>query len=157
MNVEIKQILPTDHEVKELFKLLDTHNMTHVPPEECHLTQPDEMKKVESILLGIFNDEALCGMGGLRFFDDYAEVTRMFVLEEHRGKGLATRLLGELEIEAMRRNKSFLRLETSHRFEHAYRLYLKHGFHLCEPFGAYAHATHQHAYMEKKMREGIPE
>ena len=90
-------------------------------------------------------------MGGLRFFGDYAEVTRMFVLEEHRGKGLATRLLDELENEAIRRKKSFLRLETSNRFENAYRLYLKHGFNLCEPFGEYAHATYQHSYMEKAI------
>jgi len=151
MEVEIKQISPTNNEVQKLFMLLDTHNMTHVPLEACHLTQPSELEKVSSILFGIFDDKKLCGMGGLRFFGDYAEVTRMFVLEEHRGKGLATRLLDELENEAIRRKKSFLRLETSNRFENAYRLYLKHGFNLCEPFGEYAHATYQHSYMEKAI------
>jgi len=151
MKVEIKKISPTGKEVKKLFKLLDAHNMTYCPPEECHLTQPDELERVSSILFGIFCDGSLSGMGGLKFIDDYAEVSRMFVLEEYRGKGLAFILLKELEREAIHRNKTSLKLETSDKFENAYRLYLKYGFNLCKPFGEYRHAIYQHSYMEKKL------
>lgn len=151
MKIEITQISPTSNEVKELFKLLDAHNMTHCLPEECHLTQPDELERVSSILLGILCNGTLCGMAGLKFFDDYAEITRMFVLEEYRGRGLAVLLLNELERVAAHRRKASLKLETSDQFENAYHLYLKNGFNLCEPFGEYKHATYQHSYMEKLM------
>lgn len=151
MKVEIKPITPTSNEAKRLFKLLDAHNMTYCPPEECHLTQPNELEQVSSILLGMFCDGVLCGMGGLKFIDDYAEVSRMYILEEHRGKGLAVRLLNELEREAARKGKTVLKLETSDKFKSAYRLYLKYGFNLCEPFGGYIYESYQHTYMEKRV------
>jgi len=151
MKIAIKKITPTDDEVKKLFKLLDAHNMIHCPPEECHLTQPDELERISSILFGVFCGETLCGMAGLKFIDDYAEVSRMFILEEYRGKGFAVRLLNELEGEARHRRKKCLKLETSDKFEAAYRLYLKYGFNLCKPFGEYIHVTYQHSYMEKNI------
>ena len=151
MEIAIKKISPTYQQSRSLFKLLDVHNMAHCPPEECHLTQPDEWDRIDSILLGVFCDGTLCGMGGLKFGDDYAEVSRMFILEGYRGKGLAVRLLGELEKEAMNRGKLTLKLETSDKFENAFRLYLKYGFNRCEPFGEYVHAMHQHVYMEKDI------
>jgi len=151
MKLEIKPIIPTSNEAKRLFKLLDAHNTTYHPPEECHLTQPNELKQVSSILLGMFCDGVLCGMGGLKFIDDYAEVSRMYILEEHRGKGLAVRLLNALEREAASKGQTLLKLETSDKFESAYRLYLKYGFNLCEPFGEYIHEAYQHTYMEKRI------
>lgn len=151
MEIAIKQISPTHQQSRRLFRLLDTHNMTHCPPEECHLTQPDELDQVDSILLGVFCDGMLCGMGGLKFIDDYAEVSRMYLLEGYRGKRLAVRLLNQLEKEAINRGKFILKLETSDKFENAFRLYLKYGFNFCEPFGDYIHATHQHTYMEKSI------
>lgn len=90
-------------------------------------------------------------MGALKFMDHYAEVSRMFVLDEYRGKGLAVRLLNQLEKVAEDRGKIALKLETSDRFETAFRLYLKYGFTLCDPFGEYIHAAFQHVYMEKRI------
>ena len=129
--------------------------MTYCPPEECHLTQAKELDQLSSILLGVFCDGILCGMGGIKFNDEYAEVSRMFILEEQRGKGLAVSLLNALEREAASRGKSDLKLETSDKFESAYRLYLKYGFNLCEPFGGYVDETYQHTYMEKKINEAF--
>jgi putative acetyltransferase len=151
MKVNVKKISPMNKEAKKLFKLLDAHNVSHCPPEECHLTQPEELEQANSILLGIFSGGALCGMGGLKFIDDYAEVSRMFILEEYRGNGLAVRLLNELEKEAVNRGRAVLRLETSDKFKKAFRLYLKYGFNQCEPFGEYINATYKHTYMEKKI------
>lgn len=150
MNVEIKPIIPTSNEAKRLFKLLDVHNISYCPPEECHLTQPNELGQISSILLGIFYKGVLCGMGALKFFDDYAEVSRMYILEEYRGKGFAVRLLNALEKEASSRGKTVLKLETSDKFKSACHLYLKYDFKLCEPFGKYIHEAYQHTYMEKR-------
>ncbi len=150
MKIEITEISPCSENVRELFRLLDTHNMSHCSPDVCHLTQPDELREARSILLGIFYDDELCGMGALKFFDDYAEVTRMFVKEAYRGNGLAGKLLDELAKVALGHDLNLLRLETSDKFKSAVRLYRRYGFQLCEPFGEYVHKPFN-TYMEKQI------
>jgi len=150
MKVDIIEISPRDSEVRELFKLLDAHNMSHCPPEICHLTQPDELEKISSILLGAYYDGVLCGMGGLKFYDDYAEVTRMYVKERFRGNKLSPKLLKELELKALEKDKSILKLETSDKFKKALNLYKQYGFRLCEPFGEYIEKPYN-TYMEYKI------
>ena len=127
-NVIIKEISPSSHEAKVLFKLLDEHNMSHCPPEICHLTQPEELESINSVLLGIYCDETLAGMGGLKLYTQYAEVTRMYVKPEYRGNGLAVKLLEELEKIAITHGHEVLKLETSEKFKSAYQLYLNYGF-----------------------------
>lgn len=150
MEIEIREISPSNPEVRELFRLLDEHNMSYCPPETCHLTRPEELQNAESVLLGVFVDGALVGTGGLKLKDDYAEITRMFLKPEVRGHGLAVRLLDALEAIAQNKHYQSLMLETSEKFEPAYRLYLRHGFQLCEPFGEYVDKAHN-TYMKKKI------
>lgn len=137
MEIKIEEISPLLPEVKELFGLLDEHNLSLCPPEICNLTQPDEMKTVNATLLGVFCDGQIVGIGGLKYFKDYAEVTRMFILDSYRGKGLATKLIAELESRALKQNLKTLRLETSEKFVFAVSLYKRLGFEECEPFGEY--------------------
>lgn len=150
MEIAIREISPSGLEVRELFRLLDAHNLSHCPPEVCHLTQPEELENAESVLLGVFGDGVLLGTGGLKLKSGYAEITRMFLKPEARGKGLAVQLLEALEAIAESKNYPCLMLETSQAFEPAYRLYLKYGFELCEPFGEYVNKAHN-TYMRKKV------
>lgn len=137
MDIKIEEISPLLPEVKDLFRLLDEHNLSHCPPEICHLTQPDQMKTVDSTLLGVFCDGKLAGMGGLKYFKDYAEITRMFTLKTYRGKGLAAKLIAELESRVIKRNLKIMKLETSEKFVSAVALYKRLGFEKCDPFGEY--------------------
>lgn len=150
MKVEIKEISPTSAGARELFALLDQNNLLLCAPEICHLTKPEEMEAAKSTLLGIFCDDILCGMGGLKYFDQYAEVTRMFVKEKFRNQGLARKLLNELEITALRQNKSLLRLETNENLKHAVRLYVNAGFQNCAPFGDYS-SNPTNIHLEKSI------
>jgi putative acetyltransferase len=152
--IEIKRISPFSDEVRELFRLLDSHNRSHCPPEICHLTQPEELEQDNSTLLGVFRDGVLCGMGGLKYYDSYAEVTRMFIKEKQRGNGLAVELMKALEKAAANRGLRTLKLETSDRFKRAYRLYLRYGFNLCEPFGEYIDKPYN-SYMEKSITDQL--
>lgn len=74
----------------------------------------------------------------------------MFLKPEVRGNGLAVRLLNALEAIAGNNNCKYLMLETSEKFEPAYRLYTRYGFQLCEPFGEYVNKAHN-TYMKKKI------
>jgi len=154
MEIDIRQVSPRMEEVRRLFKLLDSHNMSHCPPEVCNLIQPEELENIDSILLGIFCDEVLCGMGGLKYHQDYAEVTRMFVKKEFRGNGFSVQLLRKLESIAMAKNMTALKLETSNKFKPAICLYNRYGFSLCEPFGEYIKKPYN-TYMVKIIEASI--
>ncbi len=146
----IKEVSPGEKEVVSLFRLLDAHNRSHCPPEICHLTQPEELQEYDHVLVGAFSDNRLCGMGGLKFFADYAEVTRMYVREEYQGRKIGCAILKTLESIAKARGADALKLETSVKFEKAVNLYTKYGFKYCEPFGEYVHKAHN-TYMEKPI------
>jgi len=150
MKVDVIEISPSDNEVRNLFKLLDAHNMSHCPPEICHLTQPEELEITDSILLGAYCEGVLCGMGGLKFYDGYAEVTRMYIKEEFRGNKLSPRLLKKLELKALEKGKSMLKLETSEKFKKAFSFYKQYGFKLCDPFGEYIEKPYN-TYMEMEI------
>ncbi len=150
MTETIRKISPLAADAQELFQLLDQHNMSHCSPEVCHLTQPEELERIHSVLLGVYEGEALVGMGGLKLYPEYAEVTRMYLRPEVRGRGIAARLLGELEALAKSEGYPFLRLETSEKFKAAFQLYLKYGFELCAPFGEYVNKPYN-TYMEKRI------
>lgn len=154
MGVEIKEVSPSDLEIQKLFRLLDEHNLSHCPPEVCHLTQPDELQRINSVLLGVYSERTLAGMGGLKLYPEYAEVTRMFVMPAFRGNGLAIKLLSRLEAIADVRGYNYLKLETSEKFRSAYQLYLGYGFKLCAPFGEYVNKAHN-TYMEKEIESGV--
>jgi putative acetyltransferase len=67
----------------------------------------------------------------------YGELKSMYVDETARGLGVAAGLLQALEITARSLNLKILKLETGDRLTAAQRLYARHGFEICGPFGAY--------------------
>ncbi|THG28594.1 GNAT family N-acetyltransferase [Naasia lichenicola] len=76
--------------------------------------------------------------GGLRMLDDAAaEIKRMFVPVQWRGRGASVTMLSALEAEAVRRGLTHLRLETGERQAAAIRLYEREGYTRIPPFGYY--------------------
>ena len=85
--------------------------------------------------------EAL-GCGALRHLgDDVAEVKRMYVVPEARGRGVSKALLAGLEAAACARLWTTLRLETGPRQPEAVKLYERAGYRRIEAFGAYVGAA----------------
>ena len=77
--------------------------------------------------------------GALKPYDPTTlEVKRMYTVEEHRGRGVAVRLLEELESWARELGYLRLVLETGKRQTAAIRLYKKYGFaRMSENYGPY--------------------
>jgi putative acetyltransferase len=71
------------------------------------------------------------------FGDDSMEVKRMYTLKGSRGKGLATKLLKELEVWASEMGKTYCLLETGRRQQDAVALYLKNGYQVIPNYGQY--------------------
>ncbi|MEU9594618.1 GNAT family N-acetyltransferase [Streptomyces sp. NPDC048219] len=69
--------------------------------------------------------------------DGDAELKRMFVIEQVRGRGLARRILAALEEDARAAGRARMVLETGTKQPEAVALYLSSGYEPCEKFGYY--------------------
>lgn len=87
------------------------------------------------------------GCAGLRERDaSEAEIKRMFVLPAHRGTGVSTALLGELEQFGRERGYTRLVLETGTEQPDAVRFYEREGFTRIPNFGYYVGSAHSLCY-----------
>ena len=114
-------------------------------PAECHygididaLSQPNVLFAVARLP----GSRAAVGCGALVLNEDYAELKRMFTDPVHRGRGIASSLLGLLESEARARGWTRFALETGTLQPEAHALYERHGYQRCGPFGDYPDDPH---------------
>lgn len=92
---------------------------------------------IDNVIIYYENDVPI-GCGAFKKSDTrVAEIKRMFVTVEHRGKGIALKILSELEIWARELNHTSSILETSFKLENAIALYKKSGYEITENFGQY--------------------
>ena len=89
-------------------------------------------------VLVIYENEVAIGCGAFKKYDTItAEIKRMFVHPDHRGKGIARFILSELENWAKESGYTDFILETSPKLESAIALYLKTGYQLIPNYGQY--------------------
>ncbi len=87
-----------------------------------------------------WSGDDLVGCGALKELDaEHAEIKSMRTAEGHTGRGVAAAVLAHLVAAARERGYRRLSLETGAEdfFAPARRLYLRHGFTACGPFGTY--------------------
>jgi putative acetyltransferase len=93
--------------------------------------------QLEHVLV-IYENEAAVGCGGFKKFDEHtAEIKRMFVHPDQRGKGIASVILSELESWAKEEGFTAYILETSPKLTSAIALYTKTGYQLIPNYGQY--------------------
>ena len=105
------------------------------------------------LLIGCRYQGQLVASGAAKLMQDdgcYAEIKRVFVLDEFRGRGLSARLMRFLESELQQRRVDLVRLETGVRQPEALGLYRKLGYRERGPFGAYK-PDPLSVFMEKKL------
>lgn len=89
------------------------------------------------------------GCIGLRLLDERtAELTRMFVLEESRGRGAGKRLLAAVERTASELGMRAMRLDTRSDLVEARKLYSSNGYVEIEPYSDALYADH---WLEKRL------
>jgi GNAT superfamily N-acetyltransferase len=96
--------------------------------------------KIETIIpaVVIYDDENPVSCGCFKKFGENAvEVKRMFTLRSYRGKGIASKILTELETWAKEKNYSAIVLETGGRQKAAVHLYQKSGYKVTEKYEPY--------------------
>ncbi|MFL6156896.1 MAG: GNAT family N-acetyltransferase [Marmoricola sp.] len=110
------------------------------PPESVHALDVSGLKIPEITFWTSREDGVLLGCGALKELDPaHAEIKSMRTTHAARGRGVASGMLLHLLAVAQERGYERLSLETGAEdyFETARRMYARHGFTLCEPFGSY--------------------
>ena len=136
--VRIRPVDPTAPEVAELLAALDAYQSTLYPSASLHFLPAEAMTGPGDRFLGASLGGAMVGCCGLVVRPEgYGELKRMFVRPEARGRGIAGRLLADLERYARAAGLTLLRLETGVSQPDSRRVCERAGFTRCGRFGDY--------------------
>jgi len=133
-----------DDVVALLLEHLDDMRATS-PPESIHALDVDALADPRIVFVTARDGDELLGCGALKELSaDHGEVKSMRTTDAARGRGIAASVLAWLLAEARARGMGRVSLETGTQdyFAAAHRLYLRHGFVDCEPFGDYTLDPH---------------
>jgi putative acetyltransferase len=129
---------PASPEVRKLIEELDRYHQSLYPAESNHLLSVAALREPNVAFITARLNGRFAGCGAFVNRDSaYAEIKRMFVLPEFRGRKIGRRLLDELEARARAAGLKHARLETGIYQLEALQCYQKAGYERCGPFGEY--------------------
>ena len=150
---EYTMLDPEAPEVQRLIAASDAFYVDLYPAESNHLESSQDLGQANVIFIGCRIDGQLVASGAAKLMHDdgdYAEIKRVFVLDEFRGQGISEGIMFRLEAELYRRGVTVSRLETGVRQPAALGLYRKLGYRKRGPFGAYR-PDPLSVFMEKEL------
>lgn len=122
---------------RELVALLDRDLQIRDGEEHSFYAQFNKIDKIRHVVVAYENEKAV-GCGAIKeYAEGVAEIKRMFVRAENRGRGIAGQILAELETWAKELNYSECILETGIKQPEAIRLYQKGGYEKIPSYGQY--------------------
>ena len=120
-----------------LIQALDQDIAIRDGEEHTFYAQFNKTDHIKQVLVAYHNNQAI-GCGAFKPYQgSVAEIKRMYVTPEGRGKGIATQILIGLQQWAAQHNFTSCILETGQRYPEAIALYLKNGFQITENYGQY--------------------
>jgi len=115
-----------------------------------HYNQYNLLHDIHDVVL-IYEDELPIACGGFKHYHTgIAEIKRVFVCKEHRGKGVSKELMRVIEEQAKSKGYNKLILETGAVLIEAMGLYRSLGYHIIPNYGQYADMS-QSICMEKNL------
>ncbi len=120
------------------------------PPEDNFYLSIDDLCADNIHFFTAREGAVMLGTCALAVNDGYGEIKSMFVSEAARGKGVGDALLRQVEDHAKTEFLRMLKLETGNVLHAAHRLYARHEFIPCGPFGDYKEAASS-IFMEKAL------
>ena len=122
---------------RELVALLDADLQIRDGAEHLFYGQFNKIDKIREVVVAYENEKAV-GCGAFKEYEEgTAEIKRMFVRPENRGRGIAGNILNELETWAKELNYAEAILETGVKQPEAIRLYRKSGYEIIPSYGQY--------------------
>ena len=105
--------------------------------EHTFYAQFNKTDDIKHVLVAYENNQPI-GCGAFKMYQDtIAEIKRMYVTPEGRGKGIATQILEALQKWAAEHHFTSCILETGKKYPEAIALYIKNGFEITENYGQY--------------------
>ncbi len=143
---------PADPAFRRLHEALDRELGELYPADSIYSVEPDELDAAGCcLLLARCVDGEAVACGALRrLSSEAAEIKRMYVAPEHRGKALGRRILEQLETRAAGFGYRRLRLETGERQPAAIGLYRSLGYVRIPRYNEYACDPHSLCF-EKRL------
>ncbi|WP_291721797.1 GNAT family N-acetyltransferase [Bernardetia sp.] len=133
-----------------LVKLLDADLAKRDGAEHSFYAQFNKIDSIKHVVVLYENDIPL-GCGAIKPFDsDTMEVKRMYTLPKSRGKGIASKVLLELEKWAKELSYKKCVLETGTKQPEAIALYKKNGYDIIPNYGQYIGVENSRCF-EKKL------
>jgi putative acetyltransferase len=135
----------------ELVKQLDTFLAAIDGEEHAFYNSLNQISNIKYAVVAYENDIAV-GCGAMKAFSETAvEVKRMYCKPEHRRKGIAEKVLTELELWAADLNYESCVLETGKKQPEAIALYKKNGYQIIPNYGQYLNIENSCCF-EKKLK-----
>jgi putative acetyltransferase len=147
----------TEADVAAMLAASEAYAHTLYPPESVHMLEISQLA-LPTVYFAVARapNGVAHGCGAIVLGENAsAELKRMFVLPEARGRGLGARLLEHLEQRACRLDVRVMRLETGVAQPEAIRLYQRFGYINRGPFGGYEFDPSS-VYMEKVLAGVTP-
>jgi len=149
----IETLDPDAPEVRDIIAAADEFYRELYPAESNHLESAEALKRPGMLFVGCRVDGRLAASGAAKVMTDdgnYAEIKRVFVLDEYRGRGLSCQIMEHLEAQLRGRGVGMFRLETGIHQPAAIGLYRKLGYRERGPFGNYR-PDPLSVFMEKRV------
>ena len=134
----------------DLINELDEYQAGLYPAESNHLESEDQLRESNVRMYGCFYDNDLIAIGAVKFMSGYGEIKRVYVPHQHRGKGIAKKMMTTLESLIREQGMTYARLETGIHQHEAIGLYERIGYVKRDPFGDYARDPLS-VFMEKAL------
>src|SRR5258705_3725327 len=149
--ITIKRTNSDDKDFIELVRFLDADLARRDGSEHSFYARFNKIDKIKYVVVAYENDDAI-GCGAIKEYSQkIVEVKRMYTLPGKRGKGIATKILIELEKWATELSCEKCILETGKRQSEAVALYKKNGYKLIPNYGQYAGIENSLCF-EKEMK-----
>jgi len=148
--ITIKRTHSADPHFIELVKELDKDLAIRDGEEHGFYAQYNKVDTIKQVVVAYYGDEP-SGCGAVKeFTTGTMEVKRMFVPLEKRGRGIASRILQEIERWCLELGYTSCVLETGKKQPEAIALYTKNGYRIIPNYGQYAGIENSVCF-EKKL------
>jgi GNAT superfamily N-acetyltransferase len=136
----------------ELVKYLDADLAERDGNDHSFYAQFNRIDKIKYVVVAYENGKPM-GCGAIKeYTSNTMEIKRMYTWPGSRGKGIATKVLTELETWATELSCEKCILETGKRQPEAIELYKKNGYKLISNYGQYAEIENSLCF-EKEMKQ----
>jgi GNAT superfamily N-acetyltransferase len=145
----IERCSNTNPELLDLIKKLDAELAIRDGKDHAFYDQYNGLEEIKHLLLVRLDGHAVA-CGALKELDtSHLEIKRMFVVAEKRNRGIASKVLHELEQWAIELGYHYCMLETGINQPEAIRLYKKNGYLRIPNYGQYQGVEASYCFQKK--------